>query len=114
MLLHVEHGDEAILMVSCWGAGEVRRARCLHSRPGRRRGVNLAGVVLLARWGVPYQVHILAGSLTPTQQLIHQSVAGVPGLLTHVLDHLVVHEFRRAPFGTGRMFKECKEKDLST
>ncbi len=41
--------------------------------------------------------------------LFINSLRGVPGLMTHVLDHLLVHTFRRAPYGSGRMFKECKE-----
>ena len=40
---------------------------------------------------------------------IEESLRAVPGLLSHVMDNLLVHKFRRAPFGSGRMFKACKE-----
>ncbi len=29
--------------------------------------------------------------------------------MPYVEDHLIRHKFRRAPFGSGKMFKECKE-----
>lgn len=41
--------------------------------------------------------------------LFIRSLRGVPGLLTRVSDHLLLHKFRRAPFGNGTMLKEAKE-----
>ncbi len=41
--------------------------------------------------------------------LLLRSLRGVPDVLQYVCDHICVHKFRRAQFGSGRMFKECKE-----
>lgn len=41
--------------------------------------------------------------------LFLRSLRSVPGLMTHVLDHMVLNKVRRAPYGGGRVFKEAKE-----
>ena len=38
-----------------------------------------------------------------------RALQGVPTLRAHICDALALHKFRRAPFGTGRLFRECKE-----
>lgn len=41
--------------------------------------------------------------------LFVRSLRGVPEVFKRVCDHLIVHKFRRAPYGNGTMFKEAKE-----
>ena len=44
-----------------------------------------------------------------TSDILVRTLGKVCGLSEIVCDILLLHKFRRAPYGTGRFFKECKE-----